>query len=55
MWPEEHGGLGRSLVDNLLLMDELAYAGAPAIDMTAASVAPTIIRSGTPEQQARFA
>jgi alkylation response protein AidB-like acyl-CoA dehydrogenase len=54
MWPEEHGGLGRSLVDNLLLMDELAYAGAPAIDMTAASVAPTIIRSGTPEQQARW-
>ena len=37
-----------ALVDNLLLMDELAYAGAPAIDMTAASVAPTIIRSGTP-------
>jgi alkylation response protein AidB-like acyl-CoA dehydrogenase len=54
MWPEEHGGLGRSVVDNLLLMDELAYAGAPAIDMTAASVAPTIIRSGTPEQRARW-
>jgi uncharacterized protein len=31
--------------------EELAYAGAPAIDMTAASVAPTIIRSGTPEQR----
>jgi alkylation response protein AidB-like acyl-CoA dehydrogenase len=54
VWPEEHGGLGRSLLDNLLLMDELAYAGAPAIDMTAASVAPTIIGSGTPEQQARW-
>ena len=54
MWPEEHGGLGRSMVDNVLLMDELAYAGAPAIDMTAASVAPTIIRSGTPDQQARW-
>jgi alkylation response protein AidB-like acyl-CoA dehydrogenase len=53
-WPEEHGGLGGSVVDNLLLMDELAYAGAPSIDMTAASVAPTIIRSGTPEQQARW-
>jgi alkylation response protein AidB-like acyl-CoA dehydrogenase len=54
MWPEEHGGLGGSVVDNLLLMDELAYAGAPSIDMTAASVAPTIIRSGTPEQKARW-
>ena len=54
MWPEEDGGLGRSLIDNVLLMDELAYAGAPAIDMTAASVAPTIIRSGTPRQRARW-
>ena len=54
MWPEEDGGLGRSLIDNVLLMDELAYAGAPAIDMTAASVAPTIIRSGTPKQRARW-
>jgi 3-oxocholest-4-en-26-oyl-CoA dehydrogenase alpha subunit len=54
MWPEEHGGLGRTLLDNVLFMDELAYAGAPAIDMTAASVAPVIIRSGTPEQRQRW-
>jgi alkylation response protein AidB-like acyl-CoA dehydrogenase len=54
MWPEEHGGLGRPMVDNVLLMDELAYAGAPAIDMTAASVAPTIIRAAAPEQQRRW-
>jgi alkylation response protein AidB-like acyl-CoA dehydrogenase len=53
-WPEEHGGLGRSMVDQVLLMDEFAYVGAPAIDMTASSVAPTIIRSGTPEQRARW-
>jgi alkylation response protein AidB-like acyl-CoA dehydrogenase len=53
-WPEEHGGLGRSMLDQVLLMDELAYVGAPAIDMTSASVAPTIIRSGTPEQRARW-
>ena len=53
-WPEEHGGRGRSMVDQVLLMDEFAYVGAPAIDMTASSVAPTIIRSGTPEQRARW-
>jgi alkylation response protein AidB-like acyl-CoA dehydrogenase len=53
-WPEEHGGLGRSMMDQLLLMDEFAYVGAPAIDMTSASVAPTIIRSGTPEQRERW-
>jgi alkylation response protein AidB-like acyl-CoA dehydrogenase len=53
-WPEEHGGLGRSMLEQVLLMDEFAYVGAPSIDMTSASVAPTIIRSGKPEQIARW-
>src|SRR5207249_2998596 len=53
-WPQEHGGLGRSTFEQLLMMDEFAYAGAPAIDMTTCSVAPTIIRSGTPEQHATW-
>src|SRR5439155_14300581 len=42
-WPQEHGGLGRSTFEQLLMMDEFAYADAPAIDMTTCSVAPTII------------
>jgi alkylation response protein AidB-like acyl-CoA dehydrogenase len=53
-WSEEHGGLGRSMLEQVLLMDEFAYVGAPSIDMTSASVAPTIIRSGTPEQIERW-
>ncbi|HMG41921.1 MAG TPA: acyl-CoA dehydrogenase family protein [Acidimicrobiales bacterium] len=53
-WPEEHGGQGRSMVEQVLLMDELAYVGAPSIDMTSASVAPAIIRSARPEQRDRW-
>jgi alkylation response protein AidB-like acyl-CoA dehydrogenase len=53
-WPEEYGGLGRSMLEQVLLMDEFAYVGAPSIDMTSVSVAPTIIRSGTPEQIERW-
>jgi len=53
-WPPAEGGLGKSMVEQLLFMDELAYAGAPAIDMTASSIALTIIGIGTPEQEARW-
>lgn len=53
-WPPEVGGLGRTTVEQVLLMDEFAYRGAPPIDMTAHSVAPTILRCGTPEEQARW-
>jgi len=53
-WPEEHGGSGRSMLDQILLMDEFAYAGAPSIDMTSTSIAPTIMRSGTEEQKRRW-
>jgi alkylation response protein AidB-like acyl-CoA dehydrogenase len=53
-WPTRYGGAGRSTTDQLLMMDELAYVGAPSIDMTAASVAPTMMRCGTPEQLDRW-
>ncbi len=51
-WPREFGGQGRSTLDHFLLMDEFDYWGAPAIDLTATAVGPTIIRQGTPAQQA---
>ncbi|HLN16268.1 MAG TPA: acyl-CoA dehydrogenase family protein [Acidimicrobiales bacterium] len=53
-WPEEEGGLAKSMVEQVLFMDALGYAGAPSIDMTASSVAPAIIRSGTPAQLERW-
>jgi alkylation response protein AidB-like acyl-CoA dehydrogenase len=53
-WPTRYGGGGRSTTDQLLMMDEFAYVGAPSIDMTASSVAPTMMRCGTPEQLDRW-
>jgi 3-oxocholest-4-en-26-oyl-CoA dehydrogenase alpha subunit len=53
-WPMEYGGSGRSTFEQFLLMDEFAYWGAPAIDLTASAVAPTIMRFGTDAQKARW-
>ncbi|MDQ1696421.1 MAG: hypothetical protein QOJ03_1774, partial [Frankiaceae bacterium] len=53
-WPVEHGGSGRSTFEQFLLMDEFAYWGAPAIDLTASAVAPTIMRFGTDAQKERW-
>lgn len=53
-WPVEHGGSGRTMFEQFLLMDEFAYWGAPAIDLTASAIAPTLMRVGTDEQKARW-
>jgi alkylation response protein AidB-like acyl-CoA dehydrogenase len=53
-WPVEHGGAGRSMFEQFLLMDEFAYWGAPAIDMTSSAVAPTLMRVGSEEQKRRW-
>jgi alkylation response protein AidB-like acyl-CoA dehydrogenase len=53
-WPAEYGGSGRTTFEQFLLMDEFAYWGAPAIDLTASAVAPTIMRFGSDAQRARW-
>jgi alkylation response protein AidB-like acyl-CoA dehydrogenase len=53
-WPVEHGGSGRSMFEQFLLMDEFAYWGAPAIDLTSSAVAPTLMRIGTEEQKRQW-
>jgi 3-oxocholest-4-en-26-oyl-CoA dehydrogenase alpha subunit len=53
-WPKDYGGAGRSTFDQFLLMDEFAYWGAPAIDLTMSAVAPTIMRFGTDAQKDRW-
>lgn len=53
-WPEEYGGQGRSMLDQLIFADEAALAGAPVPFLTLNSVAPTIMRYGTEEQKAHF-
>ncbi len=55
LWPREHGGAGLAPIDNYILQYEQGLAGAPAPPpMGLAYVGPTLIRYGTPAQQARF-
>ncbi|MFC7343387.1 acyl-CoA dehydrogenase family protein [Saccharopolyspora griseoalba] len=53
-WPEEFGGQNRSMLDQLIFTDEAAIAGAPVPFLTLNSIAPTIMRYGTPEQKAHY-
>ncbi|GAA2500741.1 acyl-CoA dehydrogenase [Nocardia seriolae] len=53
-WPEEYGGQGRSMLDQLIFLDEAAAAGVPLPYLTVNTVGPTIMRYGTEEQKAHF-
>ncbi len=50
-WPAEHGGLGRGLIDEFILWDEVAYARAARNPLAAGIVAKTLIRHGSEEQK----
>ncbi|PKW15616.1 acyl-CoA dehydrogenase family protein [Saccharopolyspora spinosa] len=53
-WPSEYGGQNRSMLDQLIFTDEAAIAGAPVPFLTLNSIAPTIMRFGTPEQKSFY-
>jgi alkylation response protein AidB-like acyl-CoA dehydrogenase len=55
-WPTEYGGAGLSLIESVVLEEELARVGAPAdpFPVGAMIVGPTIMRWGTPEQKRQF-
>ena len=53
-WPREHGGQARPLIDQLIFTEEAAVAGAPVPFLTINTIGPTIMRFGSPEQQAFF-
>jgi alkylation response protein AidB-like acyl-CoA dehydrogenase len=55
-WPEEHGGRGLGLYEELVYSEELAKAHAPfGLGRIGRMLAgPTLIAHGTPEQQARY-
>ncbi|MFI9382677.1 acyl-CoA dehydrogenase family protein [Kutzneria sp. NPDC052558] len=53
-WPREHGGQDRSMLEQLIFLDEAAAAGVPVPFLTLNTIGPTIMRYGTPEQKARF-
>src|SRR3954447_19059375 len=53
-WPVEHGGGGRSPMDQLIFADEAAMAGVPVPFLTIYTVGPTIMRHGTERQRAEL-
>ena len=53
-WPKEYGGQGRGYIDQFIFFDESMRAGAPVPMLTINSVAPTIMKYGSPEQKDFF-
>lgn len=54
-WPKEHGGMGASLNTQLVLIEEMARAGAPPLFAPSINfLAPALMEFGTAAQRARF-
>jgi alkylation response protein AidB-like acyl-CoA dehydrogenase len=54
-WPQEYGGLGASIMQQMVYNEEMAYANAPAsFSMGVAWVGPALMVYGTEEQKKRF-
>jgi alkylation response protein AidB-like acyl-CoA dehydrogenase len=53
-WPEEYGGRGGTMLDQLIFTDEAAVARVPVPFLTINTVGPTIMRYGTDSQKAFY-
>jgi alkylation response protein AidB-like acyl-CoA dehydrogenase len=54
-WPKEHGGMGATLTQQIILYEEMMRIGAePPYPHGLSFIGPIIIRFGTQEQKARF-
>ena len=54
-WPEEYGGMGASLMMQLIFAEEMSYQRAPGRDIFATRMlAPTLLIHGTEEQRLRY-
>jgi acyl-CoA dehydrogenase len=53
-WPQEYGGRGGTMLDQLIFTDEAAIARVPVPFLTINTVGPTIMRFGTPEQKSFY-
>ncbi len=53
-WPEEWGGQNRSMLEQLVFMDEANLVGAPVPFLTINTVGPTLMHYGTDEQRSAF-
>ena len=53
-WPKEYGGGGASHMRQLVYNEEMAYNGAPSMNMGIAWVGPSLMLYGTEEQKTKF-
>ncbi len=53
-WPTEYGGQGRSMLEQLIFMDEASLVNAPVPFLTVNTVGPTLMHFGTDEQRQEF-
>ena len=53
-WPEEFGGRGGTMIDQLIFTDEAAVARVPVPFLTVNSIGPTIMRFGTQAQKSFY-
>jgi alkylation response protein AidB-like acyl-CoA dehydrogenase len=53
-WPSEYGGQDRTMVEQLIFMDEASLANAPVPFLTTNTVGPTLMHFGTDEQRKEF-
>ena len=53
-WPVEYGGLGASVMQQVIYNEELGYRRAPSFSMGVAWVGPALMIYGTEEQKRRF-
>jgi acyl-CoA dehydrogenase len=53
-WPQEYGGRGGTMLDQLIFTDEAAIARVPVPFLTINTVGPTIMRFGTPAQKSHL-
>jgi acyl-CoA dehydrogenase len=53
-WPQEYGGRGGTMLDQLIFTDEAALARVPVPFLTVNSVGPTIMRFGTQAQRSFY-
>ena len=52
-WPAQYEGGGRGIVEQVIIREELAYAGAPLVNTNGVNMlAPVLFKYGTPEQKA---
>ncbi|MCU1499061.1 MAG: Acyl-CoA dehydrogenase, long-chain specific, mitochondrial precursor [Acidimicrobiales bacterium] len=53
-WPTEYGGQARSMVDQLIFLDEASLVGAPIPFLTINTVGPTLMHFGDEHQRTTF-